>query len=59
MQLSVGKMTDNKIVVINIRIAKDVKKRLDKMALTERRSITNMLQVVIEEAIEAHEANSK
>lgn len=52
-------MTDNKIVVINIRISKSVKKRLDKMALTERRSTTNMLQLVIEEAVEAHEAKNK
>ncbi len=52
-------MSDNKIVVINIRIAKDVKKRLDKMASIEKRSITNMLQVVIEESIEAHEASNK
>ena len=52
-------MSDTKIVTMSVRLSESVKKRLDKMALAEKRSITNMIQVVIEEAVEAHEVDSK
>ena len=45
-------MSANKTKVINIRISEPVKKKLVAMAKKEKRSITNMLQVIIEEAVE-------
>ena len=44
---------------IDIRVPSDLRKRLDKMAAQERRTVANMIRLCLEYAARKHEAGKK